>query len=363
MKAAVVEAVGAGFVIEDISIDEPRAHEVLVDIQAVGLCHTDLTLATTDLGFAMPAVFGHEISGVVQAVGAEVTGLTIGDHVVGSLLRFCGKCARCRRGQSYICRYFATAERSNIDQPRLQRSTEPLAQAFGLGGFAEAALVHEHQLVRIDPKLPFDQAAILGCGVITGAGAVLNTAKVERGETVVVIGAGGVGLNTVSGAVIAGASEIVVIDVAQQKLERALEFGATHTINAVVDDPIAALFEHLPEGADYVFDLVGSAETIRQGLQMLTYGGGMYLVGISGSIAPVPIDVGNLMRNKNRLETVYMGSSNISVDIPYFVNLALRGLLPLEELIAERIALEEINEGYQRLREGVDGRVVITKNR
>lgn len=361
MKAAVVHTVGAGFSIEDVSIDEPGRYEVLVDIQATGLCHTDLTLATSNMGVALPGIFGHEVAGIVKAIGADVTGLTVGDHVVGSIVRFCGKCTRCRRGESYLCKYFATTERSSQDQPRLRNTDGSITQAFGIGGFAEYAVIHEHQLVRISPELPFDQAALLGCGVITGAGAILNTAEVKRGDTVTIIGVGGVGLNAISGAVLAGASEIIALDIADNKLQRARQFGATHTINAAAEDPIAALFRYLPDGADYVFDLVGSKRSVSQALEMLSYGGGAYLVGIAGDAPSVPLDISKLMRNKNRLETVYMGSSNTAVDIPHFARIALHGLLPLEELIAEKIPLHQINEGFQRLQNGIDGRIVIVK--
>lgn len=360
IKAAVVHSPGAGFVVEDVDLDAPRRKEVLIEVKAVGLCHSDLTMAGSNLGFAFPAVFGHELAGVVLEVGADVRSLSVGDRVVGTLVKFCGECERCLSGRSYYCRNFHVTERSVGDSPRLQSTTGPITQAFGLGGFAEQALIHENQLARVPPDIPLDQAALLGCGVITGAGAVLNTARVGRGETVAIIGAGGVGLNAVSSAVIAGASAIVVIDLSDAKLELARDFGATHSINSNRDDPVQELWNALPQGADYVFEFVGSQRVVQQGLQMLSYGGGMYMVGIGGKDISVQVDALTFMRNRNRLESVYMGSANLKIDIPYFAGLASRGLLRLGELVSETVTLGEINEGYERLKGGSVARVVVT---
>jgi S-(hydroxymethyl)glutathione dehydrogenase / alcohol dehydrogenase len=360
MKAAVVHSPGTGFVIEHVDLDAPHPNEVLIDIKAVGLCHSDLTLAGSDLGFAMPAVFGHEVAGVVVETGAEVRSFSAGDHVVGTLIRFCGDCQRCLSGQSYYCRNSHQTERSAGETPRISNAKGPVNQAFGLGGFAEQALIHENQLARVPKDIPFEQAALLGCGVITGAGAVLNTAGVRRGETVAVVGAGGVGLNAISSAVIAGASVIVAIDISDEKLDRAREFGATLTINSNREDPVRELWRVLPQGADYVFDFVGSQRVAQQGLDMLSYGGGLYLVGIGGKDITIHVDAMTFMRNRNRLESVYMGSANLKVDIPYFANLASRGLLRLDQLVTKTISLEEINDGYEHLKNGSVARVVVT---
>ena len=360
MKAAVVRSPGAGFVIEEVQLDAPHGNEVVIDVKAVGLCHSDLTMAGSDLGFAMPAVFGHEVAGVVREVGEDVRTVAPGDHVVGTLIRFCGECERCLSGQSYYCRNSFRTERSADDAPRIEGAAGPINQAFGLGGFAEQALIHENQLARVPKDLPFEHAALLGCGVITGAGAVLNTANVGRGETMVVVGAGGVGLNAISSGVLAGASDIVVVDLSDAKLDRAKEFGATATINSGNQDPVRALRQILPQGADYVFDFVGSKLVAQQGLEMLSYGGGLYLVGIGGKDIFIEVNAMSFMRNRNRLESVYMGSANLKIDIPFFAGLATRGLLRMDELVTETIALEEINEGYQRLKDGNVARIVVT---
>lgn len=359
MKAAVVHAAGAGFTIEDIHIDTPQRKEVLIDIKAVGLCHSDYTMASADLGFPFPAVFGHEVAGVVREVGSDVSGLKVGDPVVGALVRYCGECQRCMSGQSYYCKNVDHTLRSADEKPRITLDGQGLTQAFGLGGFAEQALIHENQLALIPEGIPFENAALLGCGVITGAGAVLNTADINRGDSIAVIGAGGVGLNAISAAVIAGASEIVAIDISDSKLEKARSFGATHTINSKNEDPVRALKEAIPAGIDHVFDFVGTSTIAHQGLEMLSYGGALYLVGIGGADVPITFNAFTFMRNRNRIESVYMGSPNLKVDIPFFAGLEARGLLRLGELISETIFLEQINEGYKRLKEGSVARLVV----
>lgn len=359
MKAAVVHAPGAGFVMEDIQIDAPRAKEVLIDIKAVGLCHSDYTMASADLGFPFPAVFGHEVAGVVKGIGSEVRTVKVGDPVVAALVRYCGECERCLSGHSYYCRNVDHTVRRLEDTPRLTLGEQPLTQAFGLGGFAEQALIHENQVATIPEGIPFEHAALLGCGVITGAGAVLNTANIDRGDSVAVIGAGGVGLNAISAAVIGGASEIVAIDISDSKLDKARSFGATHTINSADVDPVSMLRSLLPLGIDHVFDFVGTSAIAQQGLEMLSYGGALYLVGIGGADVPITFNAFSFMRNRNRIESVYMGSANLKVDIPFFASLEARGLLRLDELITDTISLEEINEGYRRLKEGSVARLVV----
>jgi S-(hydroxymethyl)glutathione dehydrogenase / alcohol dehydrogenase len=235
MKALVLNALGRGFDLEDVDIAAPMGREVLVEVRASGLCHTDLLFATHDF-VPMPAVLGHEVAGIVAAVGSDVTQLRAGDHVVGSLAQSCGACARCLSGRSFQCKHPESTLRRPTDAPRLSRNGVALFQGFGLGGFAERALIHENQLALVPKELPFAQAALLGCGVVTGAGAVLNTAHVAPGDTVVIFGAGGVGLNAVSGARIAGASRIPDVEIAMnvvsaiggQKRVQGVSFGSTN---------------------------------------------------------------------------------------------------------------------------------------
>ena len=226
MKALVVNGLGRSFDLEDVDVASPIGREVLIEVQASGLCHTDLLFAANNIT-PFPAVFGHEVSGVVAQIGPDVTQFRVGDHVVGSLIQSCGSCARCQSGRSFQCLHPEATLRRPGDAPRLSCRGAPVFQGMGLGGFAERALVHENQLALVPKDMPFAQAALLGCGVVTGAGAVLNTASVQPGDTVIIFGAGGVGLNAVSGARIACASRIVVIDLQPKRLEAAVQFGAT----------------------------------------------------------------------------------------------------------------------------------------
>jgi S-(hydroxymethyl)glutathione dehydrogenase/alcohol dehydrogenase len=251
VKALVVNALGRGFDLEDVDIAAPIGREVLVNVQASGLCHTDLLFATHDI-VPTPVVLGHEVAGIVSAVGPEVVQLRVGDHVVGSLAQSCGTCARCLSGRPVQCIHPESTLRRPTDAQRLSRNGAGLFQGFGLGGFAERALIHENQLAVVPKELPFAQAALLGCGVVTGAGSVLNTANVCAGDTVAIFGAGGVGLNAVSGARIAGASRIVVIDIRAKRLDEAKRFGATDIIDSTKTKPVEALRDLLPGGADHV---------------------------------------------------------------------------------------------------------------
>ena len=248
MKALVVNALGRGIDLEDVDIASPIGREVLVEVQASGLCHTDLLFAANNI-VPFPAVFGHEVSGVVAQAGPDVTQFRVGDHVVGSLVQSCGSCARCQSGRSFQCQNPGATLRRPGDAPRLSRHGTALFQGMGLAGFAERALIHENQLALVSKDMPFAQAALLGCGVVTGAGAVLNTADVHAGDTVVIFGAGGVGLNAVSGARIAGASRIAVIDLQPKRLEAAKQFGATDVIDSSKGDPVEAVRALLPRGA------------------------------------------------------------------------------------------------------------------
>ena len=268
MKALVLNALGRGFDVEDVDIAAPMGREVLIDVQASGLCHTDLLFATHDI-IPTPAVLGHEVAGIVAEIGAEVAQFRLGDHVVGSFAQSCGSCARCLSGRSFQCQYPESTLRQPTDPPRLSRHGVALFQGLGLGGFAERALIHENQLALLPKDMPFVQAALLGCGVVTGAGAILNTAGVSAGDTVVIFGAGGVGLNAISGARIAGASRIVAIDIQSKRLEAAKRFGATDVIDSTKTKPVEAVRGLLPGGADHVFDFVGLKAVAEQGLAML----------------------------------------------------------------------------------------------
>ena len=348
MKALVVNALGRGFDLEDIDIAAPTGREVLIDVRASGLCHTDLLFATHDI-VPTPAVLGHEVSGIVAEVGPDVRQFRIGEHVVGSLAQSCGWCARCQTGHSFQCQHPEATLRRPTDAPRLSRRGVGLFQGLGLGGFAERALIHENQLAILPKEMPFAQASLLGCGVVTGAGAVLNTAQVSAGETVVIVGAGGVGLNAISGARIAGASRIVVIDIQPKRLEAAKHFGATDVVDSSKTNPVEAVRGFLPGGADHVFDFVGSKAVAEQGLAMLGVGGGLYLVGVTKPEVNLELNIFDAIGGQKHVEGVNFGSTNFKRDIPMYAALYLQGRMNLDDLVSKRISLREVNDGYAAL--------------
>ena len=359
MKALVVNALNRGFDFEDVQIDAPIGREVLVNVRASGLCHTDLLFATHNI-VPMPAVLGHEVAGIVAAVGPGVAQFHVGDHVVGSLAQACGGCDRCLSGHSFQCKHPDSTTRRPTDAPRLSRNGIGLFQGFGLGGFAEQALIHENQLALLPKELPFAQAALLGCGVVTGAGSVLNTANVSAGDTVVIFGAGGVGLNAVSGARIAGASRIVVIDIQEKRLEEARRFGATDVVDSTKAESVDAVRHLLPGGADHVFDFVGLKLVTEQGLAMLGVGGGLYLVGVAQPEVNLDLNIFDAIGGQKRVQGVNFGSTNAKRDIPMYAALYLQGRMNLDELVSKRIALCDVNEGYAALKDGSLNRVVVT---
>jgi S-(hydroxymethyl)glutathione dehydrogenase / alcohol dehydrogenase len=359
MKALVVNALGGRFEPDDVEIASPIGREVLVDVQASGLCHTDVLFATNNI-IPMPAVLGHEVAGIVAEVGPDVQQFKIGDHVVGSLVQSCGACARCLSGRSFQCQHPESTLRRATDPPRLSRRGVGLFQGLGLGGFAERALIHENQLALLPKEMPFAQASLLGCGVVTGAGAVLNTAQVSAGETVVIVGAGGVGLNAISGARIAGASRIVAIDIQPKRLEAAKQFGATDVVDSSKTNPVEAVRGFLPGGADHVFDFVGAKVVAEQGLAMLGVGGGLYLVGVTKPEVNLELNIFDAIGGQKHVEGVNFGSTNFKRDIPMYAALYLQGRMNLDDLVSKKISLREVNEGYAALKDGSLNRVVVT---
>jgi S-(hydroxymethyl)glutathione dehydrogenase/alcohol dehydrogenase len=361
MRASIVREAGSGFEVREVALDHPASYEVVVEVRASGLCHSDHLVACNDMpGFALPAVLGHEVAGVVAKVGPLVTDVAVGDHVVACMVQYCGKCAKCVVGKPAQCLNPAATLRPDGAPPRLLLGDLVLNQGFFLGGFAERVLVHENHLTKVPRDLPFAQAAIIGCGVVTGAGAVLNTAEVRQGETVVVMGAGGVGLNAVQGAVIAGASRIIVTDIDDSKLALARSLGATDIINSSKADPVETLKSILASGADHVFDFVGVRAVTAQGLDMVGMGGGLYLVGVQGDTAGIDISSPSLMFRHAKVQGVGMGSTVPRRDIPMFANLYLQGRYRLDELISKTIALGEIDQTYETMKGESMVRAVIT---
>lgn len=358
MRAAMLEEANGRLVVGEIATAEPGPGEVLVDTVAAGLCHSDIHLLDGAIPVATPSVVGHEASGIVAAVGPGVTRVAPGDHVVACLSVFCGTCALCLRGETWICQNKQAVQRAAGAPPRLSRPDgSPVATNAGIGGLAERMLLHQNAVVTIRKDMPLDVAAIIGCAVTTGVGAALNTADIRAGETVAVIGCGGIGLNIVQGARLRGAGRIVAVDLLPAKRELALAVGATDAADGDPAETVAALTGGL--GADHVFDAVGIAATNAQALAMTRPGGSMYVVGIGGMASSVSVPGYALWGQGKSVRGVHMGSNNFTVDMPRYVELYLQGRLHLDELISRRITLDEVNDGYDALRRGDVARSIV----
>ncbi|MET0886210.1 MAG: zinc-binding dehydrogenase, partial [Mycetocola sp.] len=330
--------------------------------RASGLCHSDLHLVENDFGFVMPAVFGHEISGVALEVGPRVTSVAVGDHVVGCLIKFCGSCIQCTSGRTFGCSTPDATLRSPAEAPRIRLASGlPLTQIHGLGGFAEQALVHENQLAVVNNEIPFAQAALLGCAVATGAGAAINTAGVRVGDSVAVVGTGGVGLNAISGSRLAGAKTIIAVDNNETKLAIAHRFGATHIVNSARVDAVHAVREITNGGVDHAFEAVGLTSTLEQALGMRCRGGGAYFIGIAVAGTTVSVDASvAALSNRSSMQGVALGSTNLKRDLPLYADLYIDGRLNLDDLISQTISIEEIEIAYDALKNGEVVRSVVT---
>lgn len=361
MKAAVVNTEDGRFSIEELEIDAPKGREILVEVRASGLCHTDVHMAEGGFGIRLPAVFGHELAGVVKAVGPQATQFVVGDHVVGSPIRSCGHCPACAGGHGYRCERPSETERDEEEPPRLSRADQPVNSVFGTAAFAELALVHENQLVKLPKEMPFPQACILGCATATGAGSVINVANVKVGDTVAVIGIGGVGLSVVSAAKIAGASRIIAIDNNPAREDIARRLGATEFVAAAGSDPAAEVHRLVPGGVHHAFEAVGLKSTTEQAVEMIRVGGGVYVIGAARPGTEMSIDItATLLRKQARIQGVVMGATNIRRDIPVYANMYLQGRLNLDDMISAEINIAEINEAFDRLKAGKAIRTVIT---
>lgn len=363
MKASVTTGVGNGFKTTNVRLADPIGREVLIDVKASGLCASDLHLeqgASAKLVF--PAVLGHEISGVVAAVGPDVSTIQVGDHVVGSLIQFCGACDECLSGRTYACGNPGATLRKQGEPARITgEDGAEITQALGLGGFAERALVHENQVAVVNKEIPFPQAAVLGCGVSTGAGAAINTAGVRVGDTVAVIGTGGVGLNAISGAYIAGATTIIAIDINDDKLAVAKKFGATHVINSSELDAVDEVKRITGGGVDHAFEIIGFPATQKQAIDMRGSLGTAYFIGIArpGTTADLPVDAAALYGQAG-VRMVKMGSTNLKRDIPMYADMYVQGRLNLDDLISQEISIDQIEEGYEALKRGDVIRSMVT---
>ena len=356
-RAAVCRAFGAPLTIETIDLATPGPGEVQIKMAACAICHSDIFYMDGAWGGDLPAVYGHEASGVIEAVGPGVTQLKPGDHVVATLIRNCGFCQACAEGRACLLRGGVPARRRS---PLSDQGGKPVVHGLRTGAFAERIVVDASQAVAIPKDMKLDSAALIACGVLTGLGAVVNTANVKAGSSAVVIGCGGVGLNSIQGARLAGCSPIIAVDVEPAKLAAAREFGATETINARSED-VASRVAGLTGGrkADWVFVTVGVKGAAEQGVTLMKRNGATVLVGMPPSDVMATIDPGSLAAAGQRILGSKMGSARPVIDVPRIVTLYREGRLKLDELITGRYPLDKINEAVASSRSGAALRNVI----
>src|SRR3712207_2708195 len=351
MKAAVLHAPNQPLTIEDVSLAKPKAREVLLRTAYAGLCHSDLHFIEGLYPHPLPTVPGHEVAGVVEAVGSDVTYLQPGDHVIGCLSVFCGGCQQCTNGRTVLCENTEVKMVPGQSRRLSWKGGEVMNQFLNLSAFAEQMLVHENALVKIDREVPLDRATLVGCGVISGVGAVVNTARIPAGSTVAVIGCGGVGLSAVNGAAIGGASRVIALDTQPGKLELAKEMGATDTILVGNDDPVQAVKDLTGGGVEFSFECLGLKATAEQAFAMLRPGGTATIVGMVPFGQKIELHGFDFLRER-KIQGSSMGSNHFRTDMPRLLTLWQQGKLKLDHLISHKIRLEEINEGFARMKGG-----------
>ena len=364
MKAAVLReqglprpyATSMPMTVEEVDLDPPGPGEVLYKIIGAGLCHSDLSTIENLRPRRMPTIPGHEAAGIVEAVGPGVTSFKPGDHVISVFVTSCGDCRYCNRGRPNLCQSsFASRNNGTLvsGERRLSLAGEPIHHYSGLSVFAQYAVVSQNALIRIPEEIPLEDATIFGCAVVTGVGAVLNTAQVPPGGQMAVVGLGGVGMNALMGGVVAGAERIVAVDINPEKLKLARELGATDTFLAGNDDAVAAIRDATDGGLDYVIETAGSVPAMNLAYAITARGGMVVSAGLPAATATFSYLHGALVSDEKSIRGSYMGSCVPKRDIPRFLGLYQRGKLPVGKLRSGFITLEQINEGFDRLSEGV----------
>ena len=357
MKAAVLRETKKPLVIENVTINKPGPREVLIRTVAAGVCHSDLHFVEGLYPYPLPAVLGHESAGIVEQVGSEVRSVKPGDHVITCLSAFCGRCEHCITGHLSRC-VSPDTKREAGDEPRLIETQGPMNQFLNLSSFAEMMLIHENACVSIRKDMPLDRAALIGCSVVTGYGAVAHTSGVRPGETVAVIGCGGIGLAAINAAAIAGAGRIIAIDMVGSKLNLAKHFGATDVVNPKDGDPVKQVQDLTNGGVHHAFEAVGLKQTAEQSFRMLGRGGTANIIGM----IPVGVHIelhGAEFLSEKRIQGSVMGSNRFPVDMPRLVDFYMAGKLKLDEMISQRVKLEQVNDALQELKSGNLARSVI----
>ncbi len=348
---------------DDIEVAAPKAGELKVRIAASGVCHSDLSVQNGTIPLPPPIVLGHEGAGVVEEVGEGVEGFEVGDHVVLTFVPECGECFFCQRDQGFMCEKSSMLNMGGMldGTKRLSSGGSPLSQMAGCGTFSEVTVCPAISAVKIDKDVPLKIAALLGCGVQTGVGAAMNTASIRKGDTVAVIGCGGVGLNVIQGARIAGAEKIIAVDMIESKLQLAKEFGATDFVNAGDGNPVAAV-QALSEnrGVDVAFEVIGLGPTIEQAMQMTRVGGETILVGVPRMDVMLNINPAfNFIYTAKTVKGCWYGSCNVHREVPKLIALYKSGELKLDELISREISIDDVNSAFDAMKTGEVARTVI----
>ena len=358
MKAAVLYEQHAPLRVEDLDLEAPKAGEVRVKLKGAGVCHSDYHLMDGHrTKKEVPFVMGHEGAGIVEQVGSGVSSVALGDHVIFSLKGQCGHCRNCTVGRPNLCETYP--QRSEMPDGTSRFKREGVPYYHGLATFSEETVAMADSVVKVRDDVPLEKASLIGCGVMTGVGAVLIRAKVEAGSTVAVFGCGGVGLNVVQGAVLASASKIIAVDKVDFKLSKAEEMGATHFVNSEREDPVGRIVELTGGGADYAFEVVGFPEILRQAFQSIRPGGTAVMVGVPPDGADVAVLGSELFMDRTLMGTFY-GAGRPRVDFPWLLDLYMDGRLKLDELATRYRPLDEVNEGFDDMTKGVAARTILT---
>jgi len=359
IKAALFHGAKQPLAIEQVEIDKPNGREVLVRTVAAGVCHSDLHFVDGLFALNAPAILGHESAGVVEEVGDRVTYVQPGDHVIACLSVFCGHCDQCLSGHPNRCANRAELQRGKTERPRLSQDGKPVIQFADIAGYAEKMLLHENAVVKITKEMPLDKAALIGCGVTTGVGAALNTAKVEPGSTVAVFGAGGVGLAAIQGARIAGARRIIAVDVFENKLATAKRLGATDTVDASSADPVKAIKEMTGGGVDYSFEAIGLKTTAEQAFYCLGPGGTATVIGMIPAGQKVEIEGRYFYLSERKIQGSTMGSNRFRIDMPRYIDFYMQGRLNLDDMVSRKAPLDGVNEAFRAMKAGEVARTVL----
>lgn len=370
-RAAVLDASGASLpyaqskplTVTTVELEPPGPGEILVKMAAAGLCHSDLSVINGDRARPMPVALGHEAAGIVEALGPGVDDLAVGDHVVLVFVPSCGHCDPCAEGRPALCEKGAASNVAGTllsGARRIFREGQPIYHHIGCSVFAEHAVVSRRSAVKIDPTLPLEEAALFGCAVLTGVGAVINTAQVKAGTSVAVVGLGGVGLASLLGAVACGARQVVAVDLSDDKLAYAKELGATHTFNAALPDLVDQVKAATKGGVDYAIEMAGSARAFDTAYRITRRGGTTVTAGLPPANATWGLPIVNLVGEERTIKGSYIGTCVPQRDLPRYIELYKAGKLPVNKLMTHRLKLEQVNEGFDRLHEGKAVRQVIT---